>query len=542
MFRLTFADHVVGRNLWPLFRHHDPQAFEVFCYADVLKPDETTKHFRQRADQWRDTAGLSDEVLARLIHEDAVDIPWTDPAHGGQPAADVCAPTGADADKLRWLSRQYRIGCDSVSNPADRYLDRRSEMGDRRFGSELRTPNPDLRSAERIFLIDSFWCYDPCEGDLLPNDLPAHKSGCVTFASLNNFCKVNEPLLRLWAKVLNKVENSALILLSGQGSHRQRTWGNPGPGRGCPKSGWSLSNCARGEVIWSSTIEWTSSSIRFPTTATPRVWMPCGWSAGGKFGRERSVSRAGLSQLSNVGLPELAAFSEDDYVLIAAHLASDLPRLEELRSTLRLPDGNAPLMDAPRFARAVEAAYRIDVAAMVCRNALTVTMTVQQTFAVAVQHHQAGRLGDAEALYRQILGVQPGHAEAMHCLGVIAHQAGRHDLAVKLIRHAPRPRSEQSQGSFQSGRGASRAGPARRRHRCSARGHSTPTHYPEAFNSLVSLLARSGRFVEAYHRAIQLRPDYQGAYFNLGIALAAQARFEEAVVAYDQCLQGTPGT
>jgi predicted O-linked N-acetylglucosamine transferase (SPINDLY family) len=70
------------------------------------------------------------------------------------------------------------------------------------------------------------------------------------------------------------------------------------------------------------------------------------------------VSRAGLSILSNLGLPGLVAFSPDDFVTIAADLACDLTRLTELRRTLRPRMQASVLMDAPRFARQIEAAYR----------------------------------------------------------------------------------------------------------------------------------------------------------------------------------------
>jgi protein O-GlcNAc transferase len=62
--------------------------------------------------------------------------------------------------------------------------------------------------------------------------------------------------------------------------------------------------------------------------------------------------------------------------------------------------------------------------------------TIPDAFQAAIQKHRAGRLADAEALYRQILSVQPNHAGALHLLGVIAHQSGRHDLAVEWIRRA----------------------------------------------------------------------------------------------------------
>jgi predicted O-linked N-acetylglucosamine transferase (SPINDLY family) len=65
-----------------------------------------------------------------------------------------------------------------------------------------------------------------------------------------------------------------------------------------------------------------------------------------------------LSILNNLGLPELVAFSEEEYVKIAANLAGGLPRLAELRRTLRARMEGSVLMDAARFARNIEGAYR----------------------------------------------------------------------------------------------------------------------------------------------------------------------------------------
>ena len=73
---------------------------------------------------------------------------------------------------------------------------------------------------------------------------------------------------------------------------------------------------------------------------------------------------------------------------------------------------------------------------------------VQQKWAAALQHHQAGRLDEAERLFRQVLAVNPRHADSLHLLGVIAYQTGRHDRAADLIRKAiainPREASLQS--------------------------------------------------------------------------------------------------
>jgi predicted O-linked N-acetylglucosamine transferase (SPINDLY family) len=70
------------------------------------------------------------------------------------------------------------------------------------------------------------------------------------------------------------------------------------------------------------------------------------------------VGRAGWSQLCNLGLKELAADTEEQYVETVARLATDLTRLQELRSTLRQRMLDSPLMDANRFTHHMEQVYR----------------------------------------------------------------------------------------------------------------------------------------------------------------------------------------
>jgi predicted O-linked N-acetylglucosamine transferase (SPINDLY family) len=91
------------------------------------------------------------------------------------------------------------------------------------------------------------------------------------------------------------------------------------------------------------------------TTTRDALWMgvPVVTLAG-----QSHVSRVGVSLLTNVGLHELIANSQEQYVQIATKLARDLPHLNDLRSILRKQMEQSPLMDAPRFARNIEAAYR----------------------------------------------------------------------------------------------------------------------------------------------------------------------------------------
>jgi predicted O-linked N-acetylglucosamine transferase (SPINDLY family) len=70
------------------------------------------------------------------------------------------------------------------------------------------------------------------------------------------------------------------------------------------------------------------------------------------------VGRGGWSQLSNLKLTELAGHDDEQFVRIAVDLASDLPRLTELRRALRKQMMSSPLMDPKGFARGMEGAYR----------------------------------------------------------------------------------------------------------------------------------------------------------------------------------------
>ena len=73
---------------------------------------------------------------------------------------------------------------------------------------------------------------------------------------------------------------------------------------------------------------------------------------------DTAVGRAGLSLLSNIGLPDLVAHTSGNMSNSPLRWPNDLPRLADLRSTLRERMKSSPLMDAPRFARNIEAAYR----------------------------------------------------------------------------------------------------------------------------------------------------------------------------------------
>jgi predicted O-linked N-acetylglucosamine transferase (SPINDLY family) len=340
-----FYEHASAFFLLPLFRHHDRRQVELFCYSNRTNSDKVTQQMKEHVPHWRTAVGLSDAKVAAQVREDQIDILVDLKLHTAGNHLLIFAHKPAPV-QVTWLGYPGTTGMDTVDyRLTDPYLD---------------PPGLDdaYYSERSIRLPDTFWCYDPLTNEPAVNASPCLEQGFVTFGCLNNLCKVNEPVLRLWAQVLKTVEQSRLMILCPEGSHRQ-----------------SLLDMLKREGISPDRIELIARRARrqylelyhridvgldtFPynghTTSLDSFWMgvPVITLVG-----KTVVGRAGLSQLTNLGLTELIARTPEQYVQIAAELAGDLPRLAELRRTLRARMQASPLMDGPRFARNVEAAYR----------------------------------------------------------------------------------------------------------------------------------------------------------------------------------------
>ena len=160
----------------------------------------------------------------------------------------------------------------------------------------------------------------------------------------------------------------------------------------------------------------------------------------------------------------------------------------------------------------------------------------------AIQHHQAGRLQEAEALYRQILQVEPNHPDALHLLGVIAHQAGKHEIALEYIARAIalNPAAEYHNNIGEAYRALARLNEAGASFQQAL---ALNPVFAEAMNNLGAVLQTQGKLegaVAQYRRALEIKPGYAQAHSNLGNALRAQGKLDEAVAQYRQALALTP--
>ena len=337
----------MGRFLLPLMARHDHERFEIFAYAQVAVPDALTRQFQSHADHWRSLAGLSDERAATLIRDDSIDILVDLSMHMADNRLLLFArKPAAGAGDLSGVRFHHRLVRDGLS--PERSASRSARAGHRR-----RTiVRKHFRFPRLIGAISRFPARPLARCRALVG-------GEITFGCLNTFGKASAPAAGRVGPFAGVVPNSRLLLHAHEGSHRQRTAEmfqrlgvDPGRLRVSPGFCRCRSICG---FISKSMCGWDPFPYGGGTTTCDALWMGVPVvSLAGKTG----VGRGGLSILLNMGLAELVAANAGEYVRIAAALAGDLERLKGLRSTLRRRMEQSPLMDAPRFARHMEAAYR----------------------------------------------------------------------------------------------------------------------------------------------------------------------------------------
>jgi predicted O-linked N-acetylglucosamine transferase (SPINDLY family) len=166
-----------------------------------------------------------------------------------------------------------------------------------------------------------------------------------------------------------------------------------------------------------------------------------------------------------------------------------------------------------------------------------------EALATALRLHQAGRLGEAEPIYQQILRADPNHVDALNLLGVLAQQRGNHERAIESIARAIR--LDGSQPSFHNNLGNALRSQGRLAEAIASYQSALQLrpNYAEAYNNLGIALGEQGRLAEAivsYQRALQLRPNNPEAYNNLGSALRSQGQLAEAIASYQRALELRP--
>jgi protein O-GlcNAc transferase len=343
-----FRLHSVAYFLEPLLRCHDRNAIEVFCYSEVSAPDAATERFKELADHWVATVGMSDDALTHRVRNDGIDILVDLAGHTSKNRLPVFARKPAPV-QVTWLGYPNTTGLAAMDyRLVDAVTDPKGEA--------------DAFASETLMrLPDGFLCYGARDDAPTPRAAPCLTTGFVTFGSFNNIAKLSGATLDVWARLLTRLPR-ARLLVKGKPFAEATTraiYLDRLTERGVAADRIEL-------VAWLPERTHLALYDRvdialdpFPyngtTTTCEALWMgvPVVTLRG-----DRHAGRVGASLLTQIGLSDLIADSKQAYLETAVALADDFARLDKLRYALRPRMAASPLCDAPAFARKIEAAYR----------------------------------------------------------------------------------------------------------------------------------------------------------------------------------------
>jgi predicted O-linked N-acetylglucosamine transferase (SPINDLY family) len=344
-----FRTHSVSYFVEPLIAAHDRHSFEVFCYAEVKIPDDKTARYKALADAWRSTVGATDSAVADWIQEDRIDILVDLAGHTAKNRLAVFTMAPAPV-QVTWLGYPNTTGLSVM---------------DYRLTDEIADPKgaaDTLYSETLVRLPNGFLCLSPMDEAPEVTEAPGLTEGHVTFGSFNNLSKVTPEVVETWARILDRVPGSRLLI-------KNRSLADEATRNRYLEMFLSHGvDSARVELFaW---IESSSGHLglynrvdialdTFPYNGTlttfEALWMGvpvvtlCG---------DRHSGRVGASILTRVGLVDLIAETKDAYIETAVRLADAEDQLSELRRSLRDRVQTSPLCDSRGFAQDVETEYR----------------------------------------------------------------------------------------------------------------------------------------------------------------------------------------
>ena len=337
--------HALARYIEPVLTHHDKEQVDVYCYAEVAKPDAVTTRLQGLVPGWRSTCRLSDAEVASLIRGDKIDILVDLAGHTRNSRLLVFTLKPAPV-QVSWLGYMNTTGL-----PAMDY---------RLTDDVLDPPNqPNRDTEELLHLPGGMCCFAPPVDAPLVAPLPALANWHLTFGSLCGAFKYNGRVIDLWSQVLKAIPDARLIMfhhtLTGTArEHIRRQFANCGIAG--DRLDFRRGNYSPGYLGIYKEID--VSLDTFPctggVTTCESLWMGVPVLS---LGGVRPASRNSAAILARVGLGDFVVQSSEQYVVAAVKLAADFDHLSCIRARLR-ERMQKTICDASRFTKALENAYR----------------------------------------------------------------------------------------------------------------------------------------------------------------------------------------
>jgi protein O-GlcNAc transferase len=335
-----FCQHTVGLFVKDVLLAH--KRVTLFAYGAGSVKDWVTATI-QACCAFRDVSALGDEALAKQIQEDKIDVLVDLSGHTAGSRLSVFAHRPAPV-ALSWLGYFATTGLSYI----DAVL---LDEWHAPLGCETLFVEPIVR------LPMGRLCYRPVPFAPDVSPLPSLSKGFVTFGCFNNSAKLNAEVYDVWAKILNAIPDSRLVLkwrtfadaALRQNIHDEFARRGVDPAR-IELRGASFHVDALREYA-DIDIALDPFSFTGGLTSCEALWMGAPVVT---YPKESVVSRQTFAFLSSIGLSELAAKDDDDYVRIAVQLATHSKRLVKLRDKMRARMNASALMDTAGFTQGLE--------------------------------------------------------------------------------------------------------------------------------------------------------------------------------------------
>ena len=331
-----FRRHAVASFFEPLLVHPRPPGIEVWLYHDHTVVDEVSRRLQGLATQWRHIGGLAGGAVEALLRADAPDV-----------LIDLAGHTGLNRLPL-YARRVAPVQISFLGYPNTTGL----AAMDYRLTDAFADPvgrTETLHTEQLVRYAPCAWTYQPPVDAPLPALPPCAGGAPVTFGSFNNPAKLSGQTLRLWARILQAVTGSRLLLkghgFDGAAMRERMAVRFAAVGVDCSRLEMidrTRSTLAHLELYARVDVALDPVPYHGTTTTCEALWMgrPVVTLAGGEH-----RSRVGVSLLEACGHPEWVAVSEDEYVRIAVGLAADPVRLAAIGEGLRGRMQAGPLLD-----------------------------------------------------------------------------------------------------------------------------------------------------------------------------------------------------
>ena len=172
-----------------------------------------------------------------------------------------------------------------------------------------------------------------------------------------------------------------------------------------------------------------------------------------------------------------------------------------------------------------------------------INLTIKETFALAVQHHQKNNLQVAEKLYKEILKTNPNHANTRNNLGSVLKELGESRKAISCFQKAIEIQSNHADAHYNLGSVLKELGESRKAISCFQKAIQIQPNHADAHYNLGNTfreLEESEKAIGCYEKAIQIQPNHADAHNNLGNAFRELEESEKAIGCYEKAIQIQP--